>query len=648
MRFGLRFRTPKPPTPAPRRRPTPDEQCTEVAASTGRQCSNFAKEDGRCKRHPPEAQRRSALTASVAVVDLEGATWATWKFGSRDWQVEAWRIYDIMGPLRFVANWVGNSVSRCRLYVSEVDDAGEATQEATDPDIAQLALGPLGQGPAKDEALRLLGINLFVAGEAYVIAEADALEGGGDRWFVTSGAHIRRRGGEVTIRRSQLYGGGDMIYRQGIDLIIRVWTPHPNDTDEPDSSTRAALPDLRKLEAIGKRQYAELDSRLTGAGVLFLPEGVDFPHEEGEAGGPEGFGQLLTRTAGTSLRNQASAEAMVPLVATLPADVIDKIKHLMFASELSKELVPWAVNAVTGVSQTLDVPPEVLVGGADSNHWSVWHSSAEAINTQIVPVLNRIADALTSGYLRSALEQMSAEPESHIYAFDPAALSAQPNRSADALNYHKEALISDQAAVEAGAWTEEDMPSQEELLRRFVWANPTVILTEQWARDILGITEPIPPPPAAPVPAPAETPPPVKDPQTPPEQTPPTEEPTAAIVALSDLAMRRALGLAGGRLVPHGQRDRDHYKGTPRHQLHTRCGVVTASKAHDVLRGAWADLADVAIELHVDPVRLQALLDNHAKDLLTRGFPYELSLLRDSIVAEMRGERLHALAGVPG
>lgn len=601
-----------------------------------------------------------SLSASVAVVQLDGVAWQTWRPGDRAWQKDAWRLYDITGQLRFVSNWIGNSVSRCRLYVAEVDDSGEAGQEAKDPDIANLASGPLGVGPAKDEALRLLGINLYIPGEAYVIAEADAGDDGEDRWFVVSGRQIRRLGEQVVIRRSLLHGGGDMVFRPGVDLILRVWTPHPADTDEPDSPTRSAIPDLREIEAIRKREFAELDSRLAGAGILPLPEGMDFPKDPDDpkdVGGLVGFIRRLSKTMSTSMSNRASADAMVPIMFTVPMDALGKIKPVTFWSELSDQLLPLRQNAVVSLAQSLDIPAEILTGQADSNHWAAWQISEDAITTQIVPVLSRIADALTTGYLRAALESMGIDPARYVYAFDPSPLTVRPNRSADALSYHERGLISDEAAVDAGAFRTDEMPADDEKLRRLcvaaVIANPALLSTDPEIRAIVGLATPPPPPPVAPVqvvpssspapPAPVPAPAPAPDPKAIPAPTPQTEQPAAAALEVAaGMAVRRALALAGGRLIPHQKRDQ--WKGTERHQLHTRYGACTVDKAEQHLRGAWDDLAEAAADLDLDPDQLQTLLHGFVLELLTRGMAYEPDLLHDLLRTALRGRRLDAMA----
>lgn len=787
-------------------------QCASHAVTRGRQCSRKARPgEVHCGTHLPAStalapygsDRRTpahAVTASTAAVNLEGVGWQTYRFGSRAWQAEAWRLYDITGQLRFVSGWQANSVSRCRLYVAQVDDSGEAGDEVEDEEIAGLAAVPLGQGPAKDEALRLAALGLFVPGETYMIVEADAGDDGEDRWMVVSGRQIARTGDQITIRRPLMHGGGDMLYRPGVDLIIRCWTPHPADPDEPDSPTRSALSDLRELEAIKKREFAELDSRLTGAGVLLLPQGIDFPKGPDDPPGVQGFGNALQSTMAMSLRDRSSAAATVPIVATVPPETVDKIKLLTFWSELSDALLPMRASAITSLAQSLDVPAEILTGVADVNHWcvddqteiltidgwvghdqlkagalaltldtdrdapewqpveavhrwtvedekmlsiegdghsslttlghrwpvwdpgegwtmvtsadlssrsmldgpdgivdlgasrltyttytgtiwcpttgngtwlarrngkafytgnSAWQMSDDAIRTQIVPVLSRIADALTTGYLRGALEVMGLDPDAYMYAFDVSPLTVKPNRAADGLSYYQAGIISESAAVEVGAFREDQTPDDAERLRRMaerlLMASPALAVSYPVLLELVGIEAP---PPALP-PAGEESEE-GEDQEEEPEgeggdEGPPETESdaeqadgdassTTAIVAVCSLAMVRALSLAGGRLVPHTQRDR--YAGTPRHELHTRVGAVERAQADHVLRGAWDELAHVAADLDVDTRELGLLLHEAAADLLTRGLPYDPAELRASVTAAVRAGHLTSPLGV--
>src|SRR5690606_36657956 len=129
---------------------------------------------------------------------------------------------------------------------------------------------------------------------------------------------------------------------------------------------------LREIELLTKREFAELDSRLTGAGFWFLPEGIDFPRGEDDPEGLAGFMAYLQRAAAASMRDQSSARAMVPLMATIPDQFIehlDKLRSVTFWSELSAEISPMKEKAIARVASAFEIPNEILIGMSTANHW---------------------------------------------------------------------------------------------------------------------------------------------------------------------------------------------------------------------------------------------------------------------------------------
>jgi hypothetical protein len=584
----------------------------------------------------------TSVTAAVSRLSMDGASWRSYRFGDRAWQADAWRLYDITGQLRFVANWVGNSVSRCGLYVARTNPDGSPGERVDTGPIAELAAGPLGNGDAKAEALRLLGIDLFVPGEAYVVAESGGAQDGGDLWWVVTSRQIKRQGDMITVKRSPAHGGGTMEYREGIDLIIRVWTPHPADTAEPDSATRSAIPDLREMEALRKREFAELDSRLSGAGIFGLPESLELPRGDDDPAGAAGFSALLGRVMSRSLRDRSSAEAMVPIIITGPGEDIERIKHITLWSELSGQIGEMREGALRSLAQSLDIPPEVLIGlGSSTNHWNAWAISREAVQVHIKPVLTRIAAALTTGYLAPALEALGEDPNGFMYAFDTAPLTVNPDRSGDAKDLHDRMLISDSVTRAASSWSDGDAPSKAEravrLVEKLLLSSPAAVLSDPELRALIGL-------PAAQV-AVATSEPAGKQPPTPEETTPeeempeetgpeeegtpgpspaparPPEEPPAGLSFAAQLAIRRALGLAGTRLVPHSKRP----AGVPAYQLHVHHGPVTgATQIAVFLNGAWRDeFEGVGPAFGIDDRLFLAMVEEHCRDLLVRGIAYD-------------------------
>lgn len=657
LRFRERQKTP--PGPA---RPPDDRRCTGQRAD-GQRCSLWASPGtDRCRAHrasqpdhPIGEQSNRGTVAAVARIRMNGAAWRTWKLESREWQKDAWRLFDITGQLRFVANSIASQMSRARLYVAELDDSGEGSTEVRDPQIASLASGPLGSGDTRAENIRTIGLNNYVAGEVFAVALASRGPGDpdipDDQWFVVSSEQVSEQGGKIRVKRPALRGGGDIVLDDAADFLIRVWTPHPADTDEPDSPTRSAIPDLRELEAIRKREFAELDSRLTGAGVFLVPSSMEFPTGDDDTkGGVEGFLDQLAEVMSTSLTDRSSAEAMVPIALKGPADALEKIRHLTFWSELSEQLLPLRQAALRSLAQSLDAPIETLEGASETNHWNLWLVQEETIVTHIEPPLARLAEALTKEWLRPALAGMGLDPDRYVYKFSTSALRVRGDRTPDAMQLHDRLVISDQTLLEAADYDEEDQPNQTERLQRIaaqiLRENPAVALSDPQIRQLVGLD------PAQTIRVESEQGEPggdeqddTEEPQQPralpsndqPEENEaegPAASVDAGLLACCELTVLRALELAGGRLVPNRPRD------VARHELHLLPDrPPTAEKVDRALNGAWAHLGPVVRNrLAVGDVdQLQDLLHQYTAELLTRGVAHQPQLLERLLSVALRG-----------
>jgi hypothetical protein len=583
-----------------------------------------------------------ASAAQIRVGKTDSAQKAM-RFTDQEWQREAWRLYDIIGELRFVSNWVGAAISRCRLYVAEVDDSGENRVEVADGDIAALAAVPLGVGPAKDENLRLLGINLFVAGEAFVVGR-----GIDDAWFVVSGSEIDQTGDIIQVPLPRRLGGGKMTVTDGSDVLVRVWTPHPRQVDQPDSPTRAAIPILRELELLSKREFAELDSRLTGAGVWPLAQGMEFPHADGAPEGLAGFMQLLAKAAETSINNQSSAEAMLPIMVTVPDQVLehlDKMVPINFWSDLSEQIPTMKDAAIKRLALALDIPAEILMGVGSSNRWNAWLADEQVVKIHVEPPLSRIADALAIGYLSGALEDLDEDPDAFTYAFDTAPLTVRPNRTTDALEFWDRNLVTDDEAMTAGAFS--SAVDMKERMRRIAEAavkrDPS-LLADVAIQAMLGWEGQFPDngtPAGRPPEIEADEP---EQPRALPqsEKDRPSnsdEDSEASIMPAVTLAVVRALELAGGRLTTPADR-RNRWPQVPRHQLHTKVGSVTPQVADRVLAGAWSYSVPFMSDCFgLDSLGLAKVLHGYCFELLTRGVAHDDDLLQAAMMVAVAGRR---------
>jgi hypothetical protein len=567
-----------------------------------------------------------------------------------EWQRESYRLYDVVGAARFVANTVANAVSRCRLYIAKLDpDTGEVLGEADDAALKPYVASPFGTGDRRRENIRLAALNLFVCGEYFQVGEGARGEGERDRWYVVSPFDFQKQKGGGTSAtllcdRPPMYGGGQAQLdpgtdkRKGRDVVARVWTPHPMHSREADSPFRAAIPDLNILHTIKKRESAELDSRLAGAGILFVPDSFTLPGKDGNPGTVQDLMDELIEIASEVISDPSHPSSIIPYILKVPGEDIDKVKLLNFWSELSAALGELSDRKIRALAQAFDAPVETLEGAGNTNHWNLWRIAEETITTHYEPLLSRMADSITTVYLRPGLTTTSLNPDEYAYAFDTTPLRVRADRFGDAVKLRELGLLSDEATLRAGDFNENDAPNKQEkaerLARELVVANPELAAGPLGVLAGLDINERIiidgttAPEPAAPAPAVEAAP---RAVQGPPDAADATgsgdaltasllaQLPTdAAVTVLANTAVHRALEKAGGRLVKTWPKTAD------RARLHTTIATApNKGQAQRALAGAWDQLPAFTAGLDVDTDQLTNALNAYTVELLVRRRDHE-------------------------
>lgn len=609
----------------------------------------------------PAVPNVPTLVAAASQVQLDGQSAFSLKIRDQEWQKEAWRHYDICGEFRFVANRHAAALSRCRLYVAEVDQLGRPGKEVGDPQIQILAESVFGGPAAKSEGMRTMAIQNYVAGECYVVAKGGKGKGSDDEWFVVAPIEVKSQSGVVRVKQPATIGGGWYPLSKGSDLLVRVWTPHPRQFDVADSPARAVLPTLREIERLTQLCFSQIDSRLISAGLLLLREGVDFPHADGKPGGIEGLMEMVLEAARAQLTGAGTAAGLVPIMATVPtgdnryADVASSFAHIKFDTPLTAELQAKLDQAIRRLALGLDVAPEDLLGQGDSNHWSGWQIEESSIKMFIEPVLVRICDAFTTAYLNPALKALGKDPDQYTLWYDTSPLTVRPNRMEDAMQLWDRGIITDDALIAAGAFDGGDKPNAKAQLRWMAWqvvkANPALVAAPAIAQ-LLGFTPQqiaaglAPPAPIAPPPPPGEGAPPellsgedqagaMGDiPDQPTSQTSPAQRGrrrpaavTASLLPAAEQVVLRALELAGGRLLDRTARGQHH--DVARFELHTRVRPRDETHAHQLMAGAWVHIGQLAGHTGVPAAELERLLEGYCVQLLMHGYTHSPDLLRE-------------------
>ncbi len=547
----------------------------------------------------------------------------------RGWQDQTWRFYDLIGEYRYACDWVGNILSKASLYVAK---DGERIREPAD--AADYVFSLFGGPEAQGQMLRELGIHMTVAGEAYLVGVVvDDVE----VWRVVAATELSARAGRYYAHSKEIKTDS------GKPFLARVWRPHPRKWKDATSPSRAVLPILSELDALTKRIFAEIDSRLAGAGVFFVPSEMSIPTSTTP---PENgieqpstatlFQDRLSEAMMTALSDREDASAMVPIVVTAPGEHIGNVKHQTFWSPLDEKSIELRTEAIRRLALGLDMPPEVLTGVADVNHWTAWSVEEGAIKAHAEPLLALICDSLTEAYLRPLLLEDGmdvAEASTYTISADTSQMRLRPNRSKEAFELYDRMEIDGDALRRETGFDNGDAPTQAELrdlfLRKVASGSTTPELVAAALRA-LGVpvnaaAGSAPPTEARPSPSlvdhPDQGPP--DGPQQP-TQTPPGDD---GLLGASEVMVYRALERAGNRLrtriggnLPSAI-GRVIPSGTPAAEVHLYVPVTT-SMLDDLMADAFCGLDRYTVCRRVDSNVLAARLDSYVRSLLvSRAMP---------------------------
>lgn len=377
------------------------------------------------------------------------------------WHHRAWMYFDTIGEFRYSCTWVGNLLSRALLVVHE---NGHLTQNK----MAISALDSLfGGAEGQREMLRQLGIHLTVAGDSYIVGEDNGDDP--DEWSVVAATQISAQGD----KERMTWKVGNKVLDD--PLVIRLWRPHPLKANEADSPARAVLWVLSELEMLSKYVAAQGSSRLSGAGILAIPSEMTFGSvravdSNGDAivtgGGPEALLEEIMETAGLATEDPSDPAAKTPILLSGPGDSLDKIQHITFWSEFDENAKGLRDEAIRRLALGMDMPPEILTGSGELNHWNAWQVEEASIKAHTEPLLQIITQSLTTSFLRPYLESEGMDEEEarkFTIVADTSKIRIRPNRSKEAIElYERGELSARTMLMENGFDPEVDSPDDDE------------------------------------------------------------------------------------------------------------------------------------------------------------------------------------------
>ncbi|MGA6208043.1 hypothetical protein ACPESR_25150 [Nocardia testacea] len=601
------------------------------------------------------ARRKPTVTAAVQPVrDPAKAFRST--LGHKDgkgagaWKEQTWQMYELVGELRYICTWLSASASRCRLVASEIDEetgrpTGSTDNATINGIVRDIAGGPGGQA----QLLKRTTVFLTVPGEGWVavISRRNGRDGVVEEWHLLDRSEIKTKaGGQIALT---LADGTEHEFNPDKEVLFRIWNPHPRNSQEADSPTRSALPALMEIVQSTTTIRHAAKSRLIGGKILFVPNEMSLPKTQGAPkaasvdpdapalppapepvdAGAQDLQDMLFDVSEAAAKDPDSNAAHLPIVAGVAGEWTDKVKLVDLHSDINKEQLEIRQAAIRRVALAMDLPAEQLLGLADMNHWNAWAMREDAVATHIVPLLETIADALTTALLRPIIERLNKDeglnldPDKFVVWYDTTPLTQDPDRKDEARDANDRGALTNKALLRHFGFNPEedgyDLDTADgwrQLARDKAAQNPELLRT---LAPLIGVDLPeLAPAPTTQEPRRLE---PVRD-QEPPE--PADEDDIAASAeparAVATLLLTRALELAGKRRA--GRNDLAALGDIPAWQVHTRMPPADPGDVPRLIAGYDVGLTDdMARGIGVDPHRLRALVVDRARLALITARP---------------------------
>jgi hypothetical protein len=253
---------------------------------------------------------------------------------------------------------------------------------------------------------------------------------------------------------------------------VRVWNRHPRRGWESDSPVRASMDVLREIRLYDDRIAAQAISRLIGAGMMFIPQGMRLPSPTGDMkdGSPQDFLRLLIQVASIAVKDRRSPAANIPILIEADRDDIAAMKdaHHTFSTPFDEKILEMRESAIRRWATGVDLPAESMLGISSATHWNAALISDDQIKSFVVPSLKRTTGNITIGALWPYLLSVGTPDMSLQLWPDTTNLRARVENTEESQWAHDRFLISDADALVASSLAHTHVPDDNQLKRQML------------------------------------------------------------------------------------------------------------------------------------------------------------------------------------
>lgn len=391
----------------------------------------------------------------------------------QDWQRRAFDVYDTEGHLFYATNYVGSALSRIQLVGAiKPKNHGELEKPRIleDGPVADSIAGiesPLG---GQSGFLRQIGRNIFLTGEAWVIASTTTYPDGTSQvnWDAVSVDELVQEGNQQMRRR--LPGQQPERLPAGA-FTFRIWKEHPRYSELADAGTRSCMELLEKIIILNRAEKAIARSSLAGAGILALPQELVPPAWQNQGNTPNPMEsnplwQALAQSMIEPLTDESSPSAVVPLLLVGPGEIIKNMRYEPLDRKFDSAAAQASIKmAIEQIANTLELPKEILLGVGEATHWTAWAIREDVFQAHIQPLIELICAGLTRTFMKRALAKFSDAQlkqagidnrDDVIVWYDATQLVIQPDKGDKMLGLHDRLIVTNEAVARELGVAEDD------------------------------------------------------------------------------------------------------------------------------------------------------------------------------------------------
>jgi hypothetical protein len=461
---------------------------------------------------------------------------------SQSWQKRALDYIDLIPECNYASRFYARMMKQLIIYPGNLDTEGKITpiEDGLPVEVLDRIQDP---GGGRSQLLGNYGRLMFATGEGYLFGRE--LETEDEKWAFVWNDELDFADGRILWKPNESEMPKE--FAPGQAVAYRMWSSSPARSGEADSPMRAALDIAEELVILTQAVRATAVSRMTN-GAFLVPQEIS-PGAAESIGDedPENdpfLADMIEHWTG-QIENAGSPEATLPWLLSAAYEYLDRIRwvpmHDPQNDYLERDL---RKEAVERLARGFDMPPEVLLGLSDANHWAARQILDDMWRSHGAPIAEQFCDDLNEAYLRPALREANYEGWSTVViGYDETNVVIKPDRGQSAIDAWNVGAIGSKAVRRDNGYTEDDAMSDEE---RDIWLAIKM-------RDPQLLPSDVAPPLRGPTPAPGSPAPADQGPPAPGPEGVSRQERTASarIIGAAEMALLRCREVAGSRILSY-------------------------------------------------------------------------------------------------